>query len=63
MDRSLGGEGLTQVSQEDDGGAVVLVLVSVDLIGGDVRISQIVVTMNQRHAADDGATLVTAEAA
>lgn len=43
MDRNLGGEGLVKRSQEAEDGAVVLVLESVDPIGGDERIGVIAI--------------------
>jgi hypothetical protein len=52
MDRALGGKGLTKLSQEAEDGAVVVVLGSVDPVGGDERIGRIVVAMNQRNQAE-----------
>ena len=63
MDRTFGGEGLSKFSQESEVGTVVVVLGSVDPIGGDERISKIVAAMNQRREAEEGATILTAEAA
>ena len=60
MDRALGGEGLTKLSQDAEEAAVVVVLGSVDPIGGDERIGRIVAAMNQRSKAE---TKVVASAA
>ena len=62
MDRSLGGQGLTKLSQSDEDGAVVLVLGSVEPVGGDERIGRIAAAMNKRGGTQDAA-LMTAEAA
>ena len=60
MDRSLGGKGLTKLAQDANGETVVVVLGSVDPIGGDERIGTIVLALNKRSGAERS-PLVTAE--